>query len=206
LTKWSSSKVRGQRGFTLVETLVALALAALIASFLSGGLVFGRRAWEKSSYRDELIEIESARRALKDAFQRAIPVRPEENSPTVLFAGTSSEVRFALLRDPSTEIGGLGISHLQVVNSRGVGGDLVYSTKPLQVARITDPREGSDRTDILFRGIRRLSLRYFGKTENLWVTEWQNKSMLPQLVRIEIEFNDRTLRPLVLVVDLRRVQ
>ena len=61
---------QGQAGFTLIELLVTLAITAMIASFILGGLDLARRAWEISRDRESAEEVDAAAAQLRALLAR----------------------------------------------------------------------------------------------------------------------------------------
>jgi prepilin-type N-terminal cleavage/methylation domain-containing protein len=203
----SSSIIRWKRrrsGFTLVETLVALALAAIIASFLSGGIVFGRRVWEKSAERDAVIEGDSLRDALKAITQGAIRHRMDPDTPILAFKGDVSSLAFVTLGDPSVETGGVQDVRLEVVDIGVEGKALGYVATPKRRSPSTAHTEPSRQPLILVRGTGVLRFRYFGRrgeSEKMeWFDRWLEQAELPTLIEISIVFKERRTPPISLVV------
>jgi general secretion pathway protein J len=63
---------RRAAGFTLLELLVAMALMALVALILAGGLQFATRAWHRAqAASDEMARVAGVHDALTTLFGRA---------------------------------------------------------------------------------------------------------------------------------------
>jgi general secretion pathway protein J len=174
--------------------LVALALAALITSFLSGGIVFGRRAWEQSAERDEALAAEAVRGALKEALERIVPYRPDANLPTLMVEGWSDRLSFVALGDPQVETGGLRVVRLEVVRTDGGSGHLVFAALPVRKTAAAGNAQSGMR-NVLINGVTRLTFRYFGVRENSenlqWLEEWRGRVSLPRAIHVAIHFQDR---------------
>jgi general secretion pathway protein J len=95
------------RGFTLVEVVLALSIAAAVLVIVFGGLRVGLAAWSKGQARAARLDhargvIVLFERALDGAFPyRFVP--PERREPQVLFDGRPDQVTFATLAPPFPE-------------------------------------------------------------------------------------------------------
>jgi len=175
-------------GFTLVEVLVALAVAGMLAAMLYQGLRLGHRAWSALSARAAAVdEIGVAHRLIRQVVDQAYPLpAPTAQGFQVDFRG---EAKGMLFWTPPPEIwvnpGGLIQARLQL-RERDGRRDLVLALSE----NLDDPTRTEEIS--LLRGIADLSLDYYGQSGNAktWSSAWQNRPALPQLVRLRVRFAD----------------
>lgn len=188
-------------GFTLVEVLVALAVLGMAALLLLQALqLSGRLVQRQDAEAAALDQVASAQRAIRSVVERLRPLTRTDSARAIVEARGSADA-FAMIAPPPD---GAGPGMLQRYRlTRTAAGDLVLYTAGLR-------RQGLDLTgedpigwtpQPLLRGVRRLSLSYFGPTatsrEPLWQARWWDRSQLPDLVRIRLEFaaGDRRVWP-----------
>ena len=193
-------------GFTLIETLVALSLMALIASFLNGGIVFGRRAWENASDRDEVFVVDAVNIALREVLQRVVPYRPIPNQPVLAFEGLPNTLSFISLGDAEVEIGGLTQNHFRVVSRVTRELDFTYSSSPLRLSEARVPSLSTRPAQILLGNVESVRFRYFGSPEkgqaHQWFDSWAGYSRLPKLIECKGVVVSGTRRSFEVVIDM----
>lgn len=182
---------RGEKGFTLVETLVSLTLLALIATVMFGGLRFGARAWETVEERTgDHIQI-SAARAFLEARLSSLSAPPSGDGAD--FEGSALAVRFSALWTNGPVPSGTYDFALSLS-----GGDLVLGWRG----------QGANETlagsRALLTGAEALSFSYHaapGESEGAtgWRRDW-SRSGAPKLVRLDLAFADpaRIWAPLII--------
>jgi general secretion pathway protein J len=186
-------------GFTLVEVLIALALAGALAAMLYQGLRLGHRAWTALSARAAAVdEIGVAHRLIRQVIDQAYPLP----APTALgfevdFRG---EARGVLFWTPPPDIwaypGGLIQARLQI-RERDGRRDLVLA--------LSESLDDATRTEeiSLLRDIADLTIAYYGQAgrEGRWNASWRNRPTLPQLIRLRVSFaeGDRRVWPELVV-------
>jgi general secretion pathway protein J len=205
-----------QRGFTLLELLVAITLLGVLMAALLGALRLGARVWETGEVRlDASARLQVVQDFLRQQLGQTVPLTEMTDepgaSPAMLFAGTSESLRFVSLL-PAHLGGGATLMELALrPRARGdEAGDLVLRMRPLQ---LTDdglaPGETEER--VLIEAIESLEVAYFGaEREGAAPTgwqEWQDQRALPALIRMRVGFpqgDDRRWPELIvgLMVDL----
>jgi general secretion pathway protein J len=192
---------RGCAGFTLVEVIVALALAGLVSLIMMHGVGITARGLDRLSQHAERLD---ERRGLEMLMRRAlgtavvIPagvIRGSDGEPG--FAGQPTSVTFLSV----TEDGGPGLYRVQLA---------LDTNRPVPAVTLTRRLAGSSavqRSDesVLVPHVRRLDIGYFGAAspgeEPGWRRDWAGIAYLPQLVRIVLEADDgREQPPIVLRV------
>lgn len=180
---------KAEAGFTLIETLVALALTALAALILAAAI---------RSHGDSLARVERhqeraeafreaghfLRRALGDVSALGLIRRGRLE---LFFVGEEQRLTLPL----ETERG-VSIATLDLADGR------------LRISALPPPFQGAPRADaaeqaVLLEGVREWRLAYHDGSR--WLRAWDSRERLPRAVRIEIAFQDGTSWP-ALVAEL----
>ncbi len=196
-----------QRGFTLLELLVAISIFGLLSVMMYGGLNFGARAWERAGQTDSRqSDVQLVQSLLRRAFAEIQPV--EVGGPRrrlrLAFEGRRDGVVFV---GPMPAYLGPGGHYLIGLEVEGAGQERALTLR-WEVFREERPdldfSEAAER-EVLLLGVRDLKLRYFG-AENAalspqWRPEWRDDEVLPRLIEAEVEFarGDRRLWPELIV-------
>jgi len=119
---------RSQRGFTLVELLIAIALTGLILTILFAGLRVGGRSWDA-------VELHSAAnselRLVRGFIQRSLHQlrgvsHPVDGNEQLIFGGNADGIEFATPMGGYLGQGGLYVLRLELRDTRD-GGQLVLT-------------------------------------------------------------------------------
>ncbi|VFU08203.1 PulJ/GspJ family protein [Methylocella tundrae] len=183
-----------QHGFSLIETLVAVALMGLILSILAVVTAQWSPHWQAGFsllQRTELVGLGLDRVASDLAAAEFIAPIGEER---VLFYGSESAVTFVrspIGPKPSTGPAPTGLEIIRFANSEKEGG-LVRSriafSPAASVGVSTDDFEFSD-ASLLLRAPLRLSFAFAGP-DRTWVDSWDKATVLPAAVRITVSNAD----------------
>jgi general secretion pathway protein J len=192
-----------ERGFTLIEMVVALALLGAMMLMLYSGLTFGLRGWDAADTNgrrtaDRQVAANFLRRELEELF----PMRFKD--PLTLkfaFEGKADTLRFTSARPAGISAMGLSLVGIAVEDS-GDGArrhDLVMRrAMPDDDAKDFGPLDKAERT-VLFEGVDRVSFQYYGSendfTDPAWVDSWEFPGRIPQVIRLRIRATDGTLLP-----------
>jgi general secretion pathway protein J len=191
-------------GFTLVEVMVALALAGLVSLIMMHGLGLTARGLDRLSQHAERLD---ERRSLEMLMRRALGtaiVIPVGAIPGGVISGGAGEPDFA--GHPTS------VTFLSVVEDGGPGLyrvklalDTNRSVPTVTLSRRLAASSAVQRSDesVLVHHVRRLDIGYFGAAsptaEASWRRDWIGIAYLPQLVRIVLEADDgREQPPIVL--------
>jgi len=192
------------RGFTLVEVVLALSIAAAVLVILFGGLRVALAAWSKGEAR--AARLDHARGVivlLERALDSAFPYRfgtPEQPEPHVLFDGRPDRVTFATLAPPFP--GAVPIAFTAVsLSSEEAGLTLRQQVLPslLVLDRLAPVLVDRETAAVRFR--------YLGQEPGAWQEAWDmsREETIPRAVEITLVGRDgaRGAAAQVLTVPIR---
>jgi general secretion pathway protein J len=197
--------MRRQRGFTLIELVVAMTLLGGMMLLLYSGLAFGLRSWDAADANgrrtaDQRIAFNFLRREIGETF----PMRFKD-SMTLRFAfeGKENSLRFVSSRPAGISAGGLSLVGVEIENGEGRKRNLVMRrAMPDDEAKTFAPLDKAERS-VLFEGVDSVSFQYYGSendfTEAAWVDAWDYPARMPQLIRVRIRNADGTYLPELVV-------
>lgn len=192
---------RREAGFTLTEALVSLAIVALMATLLLGGVTTATLLARNSRSQDmALDEVQAVQTILRDRITLFRPVaRLDMPQPMMDSVGTADMFDFYSVQPVGSP--DRGIQKFRLMQSSV--GDLILYRAP----ELTDRIDLRARTALgwrpatLMRGIAGLSISYYGalpgQRERRWRGSWYGASIAPELVRIRVTFpeGDRRVWP-----------
>ena len=177
------------RGFTLVELLVALALAGIVMVLLTDELRLASLGFGRLAHKSEQLAV---RRDVEDLLRRelgsAVAAPLVASQPP--FTGDSSSMKFLSLSDDS----GPGVYQVELGFRPQEGGRLTLTR------RLVEPAAGRqiERT-VLASHMRGFKLFYFGgptpNAEPRWLDRWADTRYPPSLVRIFFDAGGETRLP-----------
>lgn len=175
-----------ERGYTLVEMLIALIIVGLAAVMMLQGITTGRRVWEHADAANAAGEtVSGAQMLLREKIERAYPATRYDKIPTYAdFFGAENTVMF--LGPPRD----LNAPSALVRYTLGLAsnGDLVLSALS-DVA--VDPKAPGDPL-VLLHNVQQLDIGYYGvlppDKAPAWHDQWQGRSVLPLLMRVRVQF------------------
>jgi len=191
-----------QKGFVLIEVIIAITLSAIIIAILLAAMRLGYRSQEKSTLRDE---ISQKMRIINDRvtwlFRGAYPYivsKPEGN--IIYFSGKSGSAGFVTTSVDSYSKNQpledrAGLKWVQIFSDYE---GLKVREKIYFLEDVFDESGGT--VYLIDPSVDRIEFEYFDvnkkeKTEN-WVSEWdhEGKDYLPAAVKINIEFKHGGVR------------
>lgn len=186
---WVPTRIgRPQRGFTLMELLIAMTLVSLIALSLFSALRTGIRAWDTGTERaqvtadTQLIQSFLAR-TLRQT--RRLFVNDPDAGRVLAFEGSEDTLVAVAPLLMYLDVGGL--YRITLFRDDGERGAMVMSYSPFRPGA-SEPTEPE--TVVLLEGIEELSFRYFGAAEPgqgpKWYDEWDNVQAMPRLVQVTV--------------------
>lgn len=177
---------RGERGFTLVEVIIALAIVGALLVIAFGGLRVATSSWRQGEDRAEAHQhLRSIALILARAMSGAYPYRASRAlapEPVVLFAGTEQRVEFVTQTTPFPAA--IPIAFTAVVFSVDESGEpgLVVRQRALP------NREPFSEATIVFRDPSVTALRLSYLDESGWKDSWDGAEAkaTPRAVRITV--------------------
>lgn len=187
-----------EEGTTLLELLVALSLLALLSVYAVAAI----RYLQNFDRIQTLIEERAALEAVRTHLRRSIEAMriafliPEGASPRLAFSGRKEAISFVTNADSRLEYGGLYLVRF------GLGEEASGVRDMVTVRRAFRPRmeaQADAESLLILDKVDSLAFRYFGSPQEGvkpdWYEEWPETNVLPQAVRIEVNFasGDRRL-------------
>jgi general secretion pathway protein J len=184
----------GDAGFTLVEIVVALALAGLVSLIMMHGIGLAARGLDRlSQHAQRLDERRSLEMLMRRALDAAVAIPVVEGEPA--FVGRPTSISFTSV----VEDGGPGLYRIKLAYDTTGKVPAVSLSRRLAATSAATRRDES----VLVRQIRYFEIAYFGTTspgdEPVWHRNWTGIAYLPQLVRITLDAdNGREQPPIIL--------
>jgi general secretion pathway protein J len=175
-----------ERGFTLVEVLVAMALLATIGAIVFGSLVTTTQVVEAG--REHAKKEQSMRRVLRLMADELLMSRNPQNLPWVGLNATqdgqpADTLAFVALSDGAALARGPESDTIRVLYTRE--GDRLMRFSRRNVYGITD--ESVDQIELANR-VKAFNVRYFDAQGKIWADEWSTITKMPKAVLLEITF------------------
>jgi general secretion pathway protein J len=198
--------LRHFRGFTLLETLVALAISTLVLLSLTVGMNVVMNSWQNSSRRldedlDQMLALLQVERALEGAYPHSY-MDETEKKRVIFFEGKDDELQWVSVVSPGRQP---ALTAWQLHPNPEKEGGLELRTVP---AFATDPTENLEKIEeplIIFEGYK-VHFEYYDLDKQIesnseWVKEWsaQDRLSLPKAVRIHLESLDQREQSLEIV-------
>lgn len=193
----------GQAGFTLVETLVCLALAGLIGVLLLNAVRIAGGASAAAARAAGAEEVQSVRDHLRRTLGSLAQNRPDGKRPTL--RGGPDGLVAVLAPDQTLE----RPTEIAMTLARAPGGlgafDLLESRSE---AEALPGQLAAPRSEAILGRIAGLGLRYYGApsrgAQPLWLPAWSRPDRPPLLVEIQVAFppaDHRRWPPLLIALD-----
>jgi|Deesub1362B_J571_1020462.scaffolds.fasta_scaffold00036_11 general secretion pathway protein J len=204
---------KNNRGFTLLELLIALSTTALLLLIIASAMMMGYRSEEKATERTELSQMERIlAERLKWLLKGIYPyTRVTHTGPRLYFAGSSDSISFvttSTLRDSDSLLEQSGMKWVRLY----LDSDELKATENFFFLKDVEERGGiSERT--LFKGITEIEFQYLDTTESekgTWYDSWssEEKDYLPSAIKVKIKIEYREeevqLPPIIVKVMPRR--
>ena len=204
----SANRRGGEAGFTLIETLVALALMGLVLSALANLTAQWLPNWNRGLdriQRSELINIALQRMADDLAAAASVPASSDDKQP--LFIGSEQSITFVRTALGPNAGPGLDVVHFGETTDReglaAVRSRTAFHPLPQQSV-LSDQLHFGDPV-VLLRAPYRLSFAYAGE-DRVWKGSWQDAEKLPARVRLTVRDASSARAPSISTVATIHVQ
>jgi len=180
---------RRQRGFTLVELLIALAASGLLISLTYGSIVLGQRSAQ--ALQAQVADSDTLMiswQLLQDAIAGARPIQnPNDPDDRTSFSGEAGKLAFVANLPAYARPGGL--THVEfALETRDDRKSLIVRLTPFPPQN-TDTNAFPPREAVLVDALASLQIHYLGRTGNgslQWHAAWTDSNALPNLIRIQV--------------------
>ncbi|MGC1554179.1 MAG: type II secretion system protein [Bradyrhizobium sp.] len=185
----SAKQLTNESGFTLIETLVALALMGLVLSALANLTAQWLPNWNRGLdriQRSEQIGIALQRIADDLAAAQSVPVSRGDKPPP-LFAGSEQSVTFVRTALGPNAGPGLDVVHLGETTDQGGLATVRSRTsfRPLPPEASLSDQLHFGEPVVLLRAPYRLSFAYAAE-DRAWKSSWQDSDRLPAKIRLTV--------------------
>ncbi len=197
-------RMASDRGFTLIEMIVALVVLALIMTLLASGATLlrgtGDRLAERSAAMAEVVLVSDLMQTrLGDAVMVAVGPAGRQ---VAAFDGSPERVRFLTLALPIEPGEPLVALELALDAEAGLVLARLELAAAAALAAFDDPDRAVRRR--LAAGVTSLELAYFGRKAGTaaasWHGEWRNQPVVPQAVRLQLGHAQLALPPLIVPI------
>jgi general secretion pathway protein J len=201
VTRSNATLYQREAGFTLVELLVALSVLGLLAVAITGGIDFGRRAWERSDQVASRFESEQLTLdALGDWIEGAHLFKDITGDRRVTYPLVGREESLTL----STPLyrDGMRDELYRVAVFRDNAQATLNAAWTEDRSGQVNPEDDPDaKRRSLMRDVSALQFRYFepglNASRGRWVESWQGKRDLPRAIEISLTMGDGRNRTIV---------
>jgi general secretion pathway protein J len=193
------------QGFTLVEVLIALTLLGIMMTLLMSTFRAGAKSWDAGEKIASVTENQFVvHNFLRSYLENARPVVDDfsdEDESEFSFQGNGDSVVFVAGLPANQDRGGLWRFALGL-EKNGRSNDLVVLVEPF-FPELDEDAELSE-TLTLLSNVKTFKLSYFGKGEVTdqdedWNDDWEEKTELPSLVKIELQLEQQKQWPDIVV-------
>jgi general secretion pathway protein J len=186
-----------ERGFTLIELVLALALLGVMLVLLHSGLSFALRGWNAAGTSGQL----TADRRLGENFLRrevmeAFPMRwKDPMTYRLAFSGEQQRLRFVSSRPPGIAQAGLSLVDVELESDRATRAKhlVMRRAMPDDDANDFSPLDHVTERSILVDDLSGISFSYFGAQNDFDTPKWEDSwtyPRLPLLVRLRMQAAD----------------
>jgi prepilin-type N-terminal cleavage/methylation domain-containing protein len=191
--------IKGENGFTLIETILALSITVIILALLLSSLRLGYISWEKG---EGAIEEAATRRFIAEKFSADVCaaylyIQDNDGKKVYHFKASENELGFVTANHTGAITTAWGGSTF--VNYFSGDDGLIVTERTVPFSNITPEKE--PRQVELEPDVKKVIFEYMG--EDGWAKSWEMATMkvLPSAIRAEFFFSNNK-RPLKVTVPL----
>jgi len=179
-----------QRGFTLLEMLIAFMLVSLLFLALFSSFNTIGRSWDAADTRinkteDMRLIADFLRRQLGQAM--VVRIKDDKEQPIYAFEGTATSLRYAAPLQPLQHEGGIFLIELNIVAGKdGKKLEMLYA--PYRPELTWDDAFKDAEPVLVFDGLQDAVFAYFGAEEEgkdaEWASDWEDKPRYPNMLKL----------------------
>jgi len=178
-----------QRGFTLVEVIIALSIVATLLVVVFGSLRVGLAAWQRG---DEHAEVLDRARSLTQIVTRSLEAahpymtsQQAGEAAHLLFEGAPNRVRFVTAAPPFPTAAPIALTAVTLSQEVGRDPGLAVRQKPLPNEKPFDPDVQPALVDGTVSDVR---FRYLRESDRAWTESWDavQEKALPLAVEVTL--------------------
>ena len=189
----------GESGFTLIEVLIGVTLLAMLATLIATGTRLSGRAWNSAERQTtEIHDMEAVQGLLRRTILRARPsfAIADPADMTIVFSG-QPETLSLVAAQPGTQDDGPWMRQRFYIAGSSASRALFMSWQA--DAPAASGPSAPTREQMLLDHVAALHFGYFGPPgpgeASIWLDQWTNRDLLPELVRVGIERDGTGFRP-----------
>ncbi|TDR48777.1 general secretion pathway protein J [Tahibacter aquaticus] len=190
---------RRSAGFSLLEVMLAITLLALLLAGAMGGITAATRAMHAGEQNIERTNrMRVAQEFIRRELGRSLPLafgQEHGSGANFVFQGENDFIRFVAPMPGHLSRGGPYVQTLELARGRN-GLQLLFTHNMLNGYDLDKLKPQDSEAVMLLDGIRRgkFEFRKYDDQNELedWKDEWENPSMLPVMVRIELEMTEQS--------------
>lgn len=192
-------KDRLQRGFTLIEVMLAMTIFALISTVLYGAFALGHSAVEKSQRSFEKNQkLRAIDELLGSYIRSAYPYRSSPQGAAILFVGEQADLTF--VSSFSRAMGGRGMAKVRLFwegDENRAGVLRLEEQVPVRIPNEEDSEEdeGISNGLVVREGVKDFRITYLDpqSDEDKWEERWdaRERNSLPRAVRLNYRSEER---------------
>ncbi len=185
-------------GFTLIEVMLAMTLLSIIVLLLFSSLKIAAESWDKGEAK--IVEV-NEKAVVYHFFKRHIPtIRPlwddfSEDDRVFSFIGTEDRMRFVSTFPASASRKGMQL--FEIYFEPIESGVIKVDIRPFYPA--IDEQSWEIEEEVLIRNVESFDISYFTREDNdtvgSWENSWENREILPGLIKIQITLLDNSYWP-----------
>ncbi len=177
-----------ERGFTLIELVLALSIVAVMVTILFGALRVGLRAWQRGEERAETLQhMRSLTQLLEQALAGAytfLGQSDKDTPPQVLFKGETDRLSFVTIAPPMPLPGSIAFTAVSLSMDGGAAPALAIREKALPNF---DPFEAVP-PSVVDPAVTAVRFRYLRDAGGSWEDTWdgEQERALPRAVELTL--------------------